>query len=126
MKTVIVLSLILAVILALHAAIVERDLYNRIWWLDIALHTVGGMWVAAVLIYLLRVRALWPVLLGAVVLGILWEALEYLFNVPFFGLGKRSFSDALWLFDTLVDLIIDAGAAALFWLVTRWGKNKHA
>ena len=110
------LFLVFLAILVLHYAIITRGLYNRYWWLDIVLHTFGGMWVGGVYVFLRSSTRLvfWRVFLFALTVGIFWEILEFVFNTPFFGVDEAHFSNPLWVLDTLSDLFVDVVASLAF------------
>lgn len=111
----ILLSLSLVAILGLHMVSItaEYNWYNEFWWLDWILHFAGGAWVAVFsLVFKRRAQPL-AVVAFAFFVGIGWEVLEYVFNVPFFGVGEASFGDSLWILDTLMDLFFDVSAAML-------------
>jgi|GEM_PF-1266915 len=109
------LGITLAAILGTHALGItpERNWYNQFWWLDWILHFAGGAWVA--LMFTVSTRRARPISIISFVFaaGFLWEVLEYYYNIPFFGVGEASFSDSLWILDTLIDLGLDVGAAVL-------------
>jgi hypothetical protein len=109
------LLLSLTVILGLHVISVttEYNWYNQFWWLDWMLHFAGGAWAAYLFIVLSRYRQLLAVVSFVFLVGIGWEVLEYMFDVPFFGVGEASFSDSLWILDTLKDLFCAVAAALL-------------
>ncbi len=121
-----VLLLSLVAILGLHAASImpEYDWYNQFWWLDWILHFAGGAWVAS-LFLVVRANTQSLTVIGFVFfVGIGWEVLEYMFSVPFFGVGEASFSDSLWILDTLMDLFFDVSAAVLVvMLANRYTKS---
>lgn len=109
------LLLSLVAILGLHAVSImpQYNWYNQFWWLDWILHFAGGAWMTLFFL-VLRPRTQSLVVIGFVFfVGIGWEMLEYMFSVPFFGVGEASFADSLWILDTLMDLFFDVSAAML-------------
>jgi len=69
--------------------------YDQIFWLDIPMHLIGGMWVALLFIYLFEknmhdlrrvhfLKALVLCLGFVALIGILWEFYEYLADVYIF------------------------------------------
>lgn len=123
----------------LFAAIIAADflglyyhLFQKFFWLDIALHLAGGVWVA---IFFASVFSnnnlkvpnffLWVVLMISFValIGVLWELVEYAFLndllAKIFG-SLDNIAYAMSLDDTLTDLAMDlvgASATALgYWI----------
>lgn len=74
---------------------------------------MGGAWVAYLFLVLRRRARPIAIISFVFLIGIGWEVLEYMFNVPFFGVGEASFADSLWILDTLMDLFFDVIAAML-------------
>ena len=106
------------IILCGHVVGMWYLLYGMVWWIDIVLHTLGGAWVAAVFFYLKNSYAFgmerkmprwWYIalMLGFVMLiGVLWEWLEYCFDV-FFATPRALMRAQLGLPDTMGDLLAD-------------------
>ncbi len=109
------LAIVLAVILGLHAAsiIPEHNWYNQFWWLDWILHFAGGAWVTCLLLALVPRVPVFINISFVFAVSFLWEVLEYIFDIPFFGAGEASFADSLWILDTLIDIVIAMVAAAI-------------
>jgi hypothetical protein len=110
--TVVILTLL---ILLGHALGSIFSLYEGIFWFDMAMHTLGGAWLAAVFVAVrwFPYRTAFH-LVGLVLLaGLAWEIYEYGFaawaTAEFGNLGFHQ----PWT-DTVSDLILDAlGAAAV-------------
>lgn len=111
----ILLIVSLTALLGLHAASVspEHDWYNTFWWLDIVMHFAGGLWVAFFFLTIMPLGRSFFLVVFAACVGVVWEALEYFLNVPFFGVGEARFADSLWILDTLSDLFFDILAASI-------------
>ena len=101
--------------------------YSLLWYFDMVMHFLGGLWVGLFFIYVFSTRkqgSLSPssfiqTLLLVLVVGILWEFFEF-----YLGIVSRAVFD--WS-DTVSDIILDlAGAAAsVFYFVKILGlKNK--
>ncbi|MDP3975052.1 MAG: hypothetical protein Q8P88_02070 [Candidatus Jorgensenbacteria bacterium] len=99
------------------------SLYERISWFDMALHTLGGAWLASIFIVmglprypsffakLPRLRYVLRVMFLVLIAGVLWELYEYGFAVwATTRFGNLGFSQPL--IDTLSDLLSDAAGAA--------------
>jgi hypothetical protein len=111
---------IILVILVVHFLATFYFLYFAYPWLDIPMHFLGGAFTALLSIWFVGVRSVWGkviknqrlffcvlALVISLVVGIGWELLEW-----FAGLVEANY-----LFDTVLDLVMDlAGAllAALF------------
>ena len=105
----------LIAILGMHVASIspEHDWYNSFWWLDLILHFAGGAWVACLFLAFARNANPFVVVLFTVIAALLWELLEYQYNVPFFGVGEASFADSLWILDTIIDVALAITAATI-------------
>ncbi len=121
---------ILAVTAFLHLAALKFYLYFDLWWLDIILHFLGGVWVAATVFWayyfsgwyknpVASARRFFIVTLsGAVIVGIAWELFEYHAGLTFVlpGIDYR--------IDTLCDLgmdVVGGLSAYLYYRLTRSG-----
>lgn len=112
-----------------NAAAYVFDLYDRLFWVDKALHFYTSFAITLVLAFLWRAQLVQPlrahplVLMLAlaslgVALGVAWEVGEWLADV----FSTRNVIKGKT--DTIVDLILDgAGAAAAGWLVLSRGRN---
>lgn len=88
-KTFVWLTALLYVITALHVAALYFFWYWSIWWYDILMHTLGGVWVGGVALFLFstdrfsgfptRVPLFQYILpfLIVVAVGFLWESYEF-------------------------------------------------
>ena len=79
--------------------------YYTIWWFDMPMHFLGGIWVSLFFIYVffrndLQFRAFGKVIFWVAVIGILWEGFEIFVNQH---LGRMPFN-AL---DSALDLALD-------------------
>lgn len=97
--------LIAVIVIALHAGASYFSWYWIFRWFDIPMHIMGGVFAgyAGMVIYMFKTGrknpALWVPLLGALIVGILWELLEHAYGVA--GL------DAVNRFDTIKDVVDD-------------------
>ena len=133
----IVISLIL--ILAVHFAGNAFFWYDRLFWLDIVMHLLGGAWVAVLSVYLFGEH--WPVIgdkakpsqefiliLGSVALvGVLWEFYEFLADVYVLKIHPLNLApDPKVLPDTIADLLNDLIGGSLAFFFLKFSKRKSA
>lgn len=119
--TVVILTFL---ILAGHATASVFDLYTKIFWFDMVMHTLGGAWLASVCIAVgvLRYPAFFSgrsrasrvlrVITLVLLLGLGWELYEYCFGVW----ATAKFGDLGFMqpwTDTVSDLFLDVAGAAL-------------
>ncbi len=93
--------------------------YFSIWWSDMPMHILGGFWLGLVFIYFLKIKDLsfstiLKIILGALVIGLLWEVFEILVD-------KTIIQNPFNTLDTLSDICFDlAGAGiAIFYFAKR-------
>ena len=89
-------------------------LYWRLWWFDIPMHVLGGVWAAVCASWLLARRGetaplLWC-LVFALAVGVTWEVFEYSEGIAF----PQYLSYPI---DTAKDLVMDLAGAVLGWLL---------
>jgi hypothetical protein len=100
----------------------ELYLYWSIWWYDIPMHFMGGLWVALVVawVYAFRVNInqkkfssyVWVVIGGTLVVGIAWELYELCIDAT-------SLADGIhYITDTASDIIMDTAGAIVGALYT--------
>lgn len=120
------------VIALVNAAALYWHLYYHLWWLDVAMHLVGGYWIALTgltLYYYVpwygeRERSPLFVIVFALaltmVIGILWEVFEFSIDRMTLAFTYHDIAD------TLGDLINDfIGALVAAWVFLRLGYNKN-
>lgn len=95
-------AVVLAALALLHYFALEFSLYWHFVWLDLASHTLGGIWAGLFALWLrpqsgFHEAATW-VVFGAIVLGIGWEFFEITIGSP---------RAANFFFDTSLDLFAD-------------------
>lgn len=106
------LTYLIFFIFLLNMAAGEFHWYSSLWWFDMPMHFLGGVFLGLGLVWLLRLekkpfpRAFWIILLGVLALGVAWELFELVFDNYVAGMPF------LWL-DTLSDLSYDL-AGGLF------------
>ncbi len=85
--------------------------YSSIWWFDMPMHFMGGLWVGLALIWLLSLKNLsfsstLSVIVGVFVVGVLWEFFElYFIN----HIAEHPFN----LLDTISDIFFDLSGGCL-------------
>jgi hypothetical protein len=96
----------------LHYRGITYDLYWALWWYDLLVHFLGGMWVALFFVWIVqwlgmsvtRTSAMFLIGIGAtIVVGFAWEMFE---------LATGMVEIAYWR-DTLIDLVMDVSGALL-------------
>jgi len=120
-------------IAVLHLWAIATSGYYYIWWLDIALHFLGGFWLGSMGIYLLSrinfelnsTAFIFLILLALVSLGgVFWEFFEYGYDKIFAarGLGPLAQID---IGDTMGDLLMDLLGGILAHFIFLKGKTRR-
>jgi len=100
-------------------------LYWKLPWFDVMMHFLGGVLVAVLTLFVLRVRGVvdWKrivvtVLLSLLVVGVAWEVFEY-------AMGVMDASLDGYVLDTTTDLIMDIFGMSVVLLVYKklWTQN---
>ncbi len=93
--------------------------YSAIWWLDMPVHFLGGVWLALAIIWLfpkefLSSREIFKIIIGVLLLGILWELFEISVN-------ESLLNNPFNILDTLSDLSFDlaGGLAGVLYFIKR-------
>ncbi len=93
--------------------------YYSMWWFDMPMHFLGGMWVGLFVIWFLAERDLSAKEIGQVILGVFvvafaWEVFEFVLNAE---TVKNTFD----LRDTVSDLFfgLSGGFTAIFYVFLR-------
>lgn len=113
------LALLVILIALINFAATKFHWYYSLWWFDMPMHFLGGMWVGMFLIWYLvheefSVESIGRVILGVFIIGIAWEVLEFVLN-------EAIARDAYDLKDTLSDIFFDLSGAftAVFYVALR-------
>ena len=105
------LFLLIAVIATLHISAINLYLYWSIWWFDMMMHFLGGLWISLSLLWFLFlsgytrtqpgevIKVISIAILGAFLIGILWEYFEWSEGI--------SYPQAHFAFDTISDVVCD-------------------
>ncbi len=93
--------------------------YYSLWWFDMPMHFLGGMWVSMFILWYLKddnfsIDSIGRVILGVFIVGLAWEVLELFLNEEFV-------QNAYDLPDTLSDIFFDLSGAftAVFYVAMR-------
>lgn len=112
--------------------------YVTIWWADVALHTLGGMWSSMFFFYVFeryvpsfsmpasRIASVLIVVGFVMVVGVGWEWFEYTFD-HFFAQERAAWRAQRGLPDTMGDLLADfvGGAGMGLYLIHTRGLSKQ-
>jgi len=108
-----------ALIFYLNTIALEYYLYWTYWWYDIVMHFLGGVLVAAMVVWVLtrfnflpkqtRYSSFMWTLLFVLLVGASWEVFEY---VNGFFIGEANI-----VADTALDLVMDVTGGVVSWLV---------
>ena len=118
--------LILAILITFYSVGSSFSLYWFYPQFDLLLHTLAGLWIALVLLWLAaffgqissmkdyKLKSFLIAFVSAVLLGIIWEILENIFQLS-------SVNSSNYTFNTAVDVFMDAlgGALAYLYFVQR-------
>lgn len=102
-------ALLVALIALVNFGAIKFHWYYSLWWFDMPMHFLGGMWVAMLIIWYLgdskfSIESVGRVILGAFIVGLAWEVFELLLNEQFV-------QNAYDLPDTLSDIFFDLSGA---------------
>lgn len=106
-------SLVLIVVVTLHWAASLSDWYETIWWYDIVMHFLGGLWVFLFALWIIRTQygiklekhcSFRNLLLFVLLVGISWEIYELIFGFD------DLFREGYFL-DMPLDLVMDMSGA---------------
>lgn len=83
--------------------------YTSMWWFDMPMHFLGGLWVGLALIWFLKPKELnfpivFRIILGVFLVGLAWEIFEIIVN-------QLAAQDPFNTLDTLSDLCFDLAGA---------------
>jgi hypothetical protein len=126
-----VLAALVVFIFTFNLVATYLHLFFLIWWLDIPVHILGGLWIALLsLVMYYRSHlvhrkdhstafAILVSLCVALLIGLLWEVYEFVID-------RAMDARDLQLSDTLKDLCDDfLGGVIAAWIFVRNGYNKH-
>ncbi len=80
-------ALVLVLTTGIYIIGLELFLFWKLWWFDILLHFLGGVWAAlasawALLFFLRRAPQLLPVVACVACIAVGWELFQYVFEFP--------------------------------------------
>jgi len=112
-------ALLVAFIALVNYGAIKFHWYYSLWWFDMPMHFLGGMWVAMLIVWYLAdhrfsIDSVGRAILGAFIVGLSWEVFELLLNEQFV-------QNAYDLSDTLSDIFFDLSGAftAVFYVALR-------
>lgn len=91
---------------------IAYSLYWSLWWYDIVMHFLGGLWIGLIALWFYKAfageeaesgKGYLVALVTVVVVGILWEVMEILAGL--------TLTQANYEMDTVLDLIMDVAGA---------------
>ena len=88
--------------------------YSSIWWFDMPMHFLGGLWVGILFIWIfygkkLDFSLIFKIIISVFLIGIFWEIFEIVVN-------NFTLADPFNLLDTISDVCFDvAGGAFAIW-----------
>ncbi|MDQ3076272.1 MAG: hypothetical protein M3Q34_04045 [bacterium] len=89
--------------------------YSSIWWFDMFMHFLGGVWVGLILLWVFPSKSLnknyfMKIILGILAVGLAWEVFEYIFYNT---IAQNPFD----LKDTISDIFFDmmGGVVSVFY-----------
>jgi len=85
--------------------------YSSIWYLDMLIHFLGGLWLGLALVWLFRIKeisfkSIFYLILGVLLIGVLWEIFEIIIDETITG---NSFN----ILDTISDILFDLAGGSL-------------
>lgn len=110
------LFILISLIASLHILALELYLYWLLWWFDILVHFLAGLWVGLMSLWIYYrsgffiepthsiSRAFLVAAFSIAVISILWEFYEIIIGVPF---------EENYVQDTILDLVMDALGASI-------------
>jgi len=112
-KKIIVYMALTAVLVGVGQTVaVEHSLYWNIWWFDIPMHFLGGLWVALIALWFYKTfagdnassnKGYLVALTATIIVGLLWELFEIVMGL--------TVSQPNYEADTILDLIMDVTGA---------------
>lgn len=91
--------------------------YSSIWYFDMPMHFLGGLWLGLALIWFLKIKdislkSIFYLILGVLLIGVLWEVFEIIID--------RTITGNLFnTLDTISDIFFDlaGGTFAIFYFI---------
>jgi len=109
------LSLLVVSIFLANFLAMQFHWYSSMWYFDILMHFLGGLWVGLFVFWLLKIKdisfsSVSKILFGVLIIGALWEIFEIVVNNL---IAKNTFNVT----DTVTDLIMDmiGGVVSIFY-----------
>ena len=85
--------------------------YSSIWYFDMVMHFLGGIWLGLALIWFFKIgeisfKSIFYLILGVLLIGVLWEIFEIIIDETITG---NSFN----ILDTISDILFDLAGGSL-------------
>lgn len=116
---------VLALVLAIaHILAMKFNLYFTVWWFDIPIHLLGGLWAGMFAVYYYTVtnqhivghvppkKLFIIVISGVLIVGFSWEAFEYFSGYTFT-------TKSNYITDTIIDIVFDIIGGITAWLLVK-------
>ena len=107
-----IITILIFAIFFVNFLILKFYWYSLIWWLDMPMHFLGGLWVGLALLFIfpiskdiLHPKKIFQIILGVLVIGIFWEFFEI-------SLNNLTLKDSFNVLDTISDLFFDSAGAS--------------
>ncbi len=112
------LSALIVLIAVLHVTAMNYNLYFFLWWFDLVMHFLGGLWCSFFTLFYIssfemkrsinwpRARVYLAAVFATLLVGVAWEIYEYVFGFTF--TTKSSYQ-----LDTALDLVMDTTGAVV-------------
>ncbi len=112
-------AMLLFLIFILNSLAEKYHLYYSVWYFDMMMHFLGGLWLGLFAIWFLAtsdfsIKSVLNIAIGVLLIGISWEIFEFIFLNMY---AKISFD----LMDTVSDIFFDlsGGFTAIVYFFTR-------
>lgn len=93
--------------------------YSSIWYFDMPMHFLGGLWLGLALIWFFKIKdislkSIFYLILGVLLIGVLWEVFEIIID-------KIITGNLFNTLDTISDIFFDlaGGTFAIFYFIKR-------
>ena len=112
-------SLLVIFIFLINYVAMKLHWYSLLWWFDIPMHYLGGLWLGLAMVYLFppkenRPKAILGTIVGVLFFALAWEVFEYFVDE---NIAKNGFD----IYDTMSDICFDLAGAftAIFYFFKR-------
>ena len=113
------MTLLVVFIFLINFVAMKLHWYSALWWFDMPMHYLGGLWLGLAMIYFFppklgSVKAIMWTIVGVMFFALAWEVFEYFVDE---NIARNGFD----IYDTLSDICFDLAGAftALFYFFKR-------